>query len=219
MKRTYQPSKLVRKRRHGFRARMATAGGRKVFERAPRPRTQEALRLIGRPRRGRRARLSLSSYAEDVAEWSLNSLHEDGRPEPAGEAPGRLTKRAEFQRVSRGSRISVETFTLQSRRREGAERDAASARIGLTVTKTVGGAVERNRIRRRLKEALRAASPLEAESDHDYVLMARREALVRRFAALVNDVRDAFRAARRRETDSRERRSALRAPKGKDRRI
>ena len=144
-------------------------------------------------------------------------MHEDGRPAPAGEPLGRLTKRAEFQRVSRGGRVSVESFTLQSRRREGTGREAFSARVGLTVTKSVGGAVERNRIRRRLKEALRAAAPLETESDHDYVLMARREALARRFAALVQDVRDAFRAARRGATNDRGRGSAQRTPKGEDR--
>jgi ribonuclease P protein component len=145
-------------------------------------------------------------------------LLKDGGPDAASEPPGRLTRRAEFQRVSRGAHVSGAGFTLQSRRREEAGASpVCGARVGFTVTKAVGGAVERNRVRRRLKEALRAAAPLETEGDHDYVLMARRESLGRRFAALVDDVRKAFRAARRCGADSRGRGSAARTPKGKDR--
>ena len=144
-------------------------------------------------------------------------MHEDSIPSPAGEPPGRLTRRAEYQRVSRGRRLSVATFTLQSRRREETGEEAVpGARVGLTVTKGVGGAVVRNRVRRRLKEALRAAAPLEAQGDHDYVLMARREALGRRFTALVDDVRTAFRAAQRGEADSRGRGPAKRTTKNRD---
>jgi ribonuclease P protein component len=144
-------------------------------------------------------------------------LHEDGIPNPAGERPGRLTRRAEYQRVSRGRRLSVAAFTLQSRRREETEKEAVTgARVGLTVTKAVGCAVVRNRVRRRLKEALRAATPLEAEGDHDYVLMVRRETLGRRFTALVEDVRTAFRAARRGEADGRGRGPAKRTTKNRD---
>jgi len=146
-------------------------------------------------------------------------LREDAKPQPAGEPPGRLTRRAEFQRVARGRRSTAPTFTLQSRRREEAEQEAIRGpRVGLTVSKSVGGAVERNRVRRRLKAALRAAAPLEAESDPDYVLVARRAALGSRFAALVDDVRNAFRAARRGKAERRERASASSAVKDQDRR-
>ncbi len=145
------------------------------------------------------------------------SLDKDARPAPGGESFGRLKRRAEFQRVSRGRRKSVEAFTLQSARREDGESAASGARVGFTVTRKVGNAVERNRIRRRLKEALRLAGPLEARDDHDYVLMARREALAASFAALVEDLRETFRAIQRGERDGR-RQAAPATPKGRDRR-
>ena len=53
----------------------------------------------------------------------------------------------------------------------------APPRFGFTVTKQSGGAVKRNRIRRRLKEALRHLNPLPARPGHDYVILAKPEAL------------------------------------------
>lgn len=135
---------------------------------------------------------------------------------PAVQAFGRLRRRAEFQRAARGRRKAVESFTLQAVRRDEAE-GPTGPRVGFTVTKKVGNAVVRNRIRRRLKEALRAARRLEAEADHDYVLVARREALARSFAALVEDLRRAFRAVPRNQRDK-SRPAAQMAAEGRDRR-
>ena len=114
------------------------------------------------------------------------------------EAPafGRLTRRAEFQRTARGRRAQVEAFTLQANVRAEPSR-FAGPRVGLTVTKKVGNAVVRNRIRRRLREALRRASSLEALPDHDYVLMAREAALTLGFEALVGEIDLAFRRIHR----------------------
>jgi ribonuclease P protein component len=102
----------------------------------------------------------------------------------------RLKGRADFQRAARGRRARMDAFALQANRR--AAPDALGPRLGFTVTKKLGGAVLRNRIRRRLKEAARLSRDLETRPDHDYVVMAERDALRRRFDLLRADLIRAF---------------------------
>ena len=115
-----------------------------------------------------------------------------GRAAAVAPAWTRLRRRADFQRAQRGRRAQAESFVLQARARAEAEADAAGPRVGFTVTRKIGGAVERNRIRRRLKAALAAAGAIAPAADSDYVLVARRPALTRRFAALVVELERAF---------------------------
>jgi len=65
------------------------------------------------------------------------------------------------------------------------------ARIGFTVSKKVGSAVERNRVRRRLREVVRAAADL-TRPGHDYVLIGRRAGLGAPFAGMVEDFKGAL---------------------------
>jgi len=66
------------------------------------------------------------------------------------------------------------------------------ARVGLTVTKKLGGAVVRNRIRRRLRAASREVFAHHAAAGTDYVLIARKAAYSRNFAALLDDMKRAL---------------------------
>lgn len=117
---------------------------------------------------------------------------------PAGEASprrdqpapfARLKQRSEFLAVAKGARMHEAAFTLQALAREAGE---PVRRFGLTVTKKTGNSVVRNRIRRRLREALRLSGVARGEmadgAARDYVIVARREALSRNFAGLTHDI-------------------------------
>ncbi len=110
------------------------------------------------------------------------------RPSPA---PTRLKTRPDFLRVASGRKVYGRCVGMQVYRRGDDGLGVSECRVGLTVTKKVGGAVERNRIKRRLREALRAPG-LATDASHDYVLVARRDALTVTFAGLVADLRKCF---------------------------
>src|SRR5262245_21529534 len=96
----------------------------------------------------------------------------------------RLRRRAEFLAVAAGMRIPAPTFVLQARRRD----DEGPARVGFTVSRKVGTAVERNRVRRRLREAVRRSASRQMLAGHDYVIVGRRSALACDFTRLTGDL-------------------------------
>ena len=110
-------------------------------------------------------------------------------PQRADGPPRRLKKRADFLRAGKGVRAHATSLTLQAA--EGPS-NAAPPRLGFTTTKKLGGAVIRNRIRRRLRAAAAAIVPVDWEAGHDYVALARTEALRRPFPALVGDLAGAL---------------------------
>ncbi len=99
---------------------------------------------------------------------------------------GRLTKRPDFVAAAQGRRFHTERMTVQGRIRT--EADAGGLRVGLTVTRKVGHATERNRIKRRLREAVKQALTAHADRAMDLVVIARRPALAADYAALVDDL-------------------------------
>lgn len=92
----------------------------------------------------------------------------------------RLRQRADFLAAARGLKMPSAGFVLQARDRS----DQGPPRIGFTVSRKVGNAVERNRVRRRLREMVRLNSRDALRPGHDYVLVGRRAALSAAFSDL-----------------------------------
>ena len=107
----------------------------------------------------------------------------------------RMTRRSQFLAANAGVRVPMPAFVLLVQPRAD---DAADAGHGITVTKKIGGAVIRNRIKRRFREAIRAVYPDAAVAGADHVLIGRADALTIDYSRLTADLAKALGKAKRR---------------------
>lgn len=106
----------------------------------------------------------------------------------------RLLRHADFERVyKQGRRHFSASMTVFYWERQPADSGASATglRVGFTVGRALGGAVQRNRMKRRLREAVRMSRPVPGASA-DVVINPKKVVLTADFESILNEVRQAF---------------------------
>lgn len=107
----------------------------------------------------------------------------------AGAPVARLKKRPDFLAAAGAAKCARGAVVAQGRRRDD---DDPLIRVGFTATRRIGGAVVRNRAKRRLREAATTLIPLLARQGCDYVFVARGGTASRPWDSLLGDMRQAL---------------------------
>ena len=99
-----------------------------------------------------------------------------------------LKKRMDFVNVSKkGKRSFSKGFILQKYKRNTLLQDS-SVRVGFTITKKIGGAVVRNKIKRRFRAIIKDVLNKYLKKNYDYVIIANKKSLIMDYKELKNDV-------------------------------
>jgi len=104
----------------------------------------------------------------------------------------RIQKRADFLACAKGPHCARGAVLVQARARDENPAENSIVRTGFTATKRIGGAVERNRAKRRLREAARQILPDLARPGFDYVFIARGGVTTRPWPRLLDDMKSAL---------------------------
>ena len=99
-----------------------------------------------------------------------------------------IKKRIDFIKISKkGKRIFAKGFILQKYKRDLPIKENA-ARVGFTITKRIGNAVVRNKIRRRLRTIMREIVNNYLKKNYDYVIIANKKSLSMDYKELKSDI-------------------------------
>lgn len=150
MKMTFQPKKRSRAKVHGFRARMSTAGGRKVLA---------ARRLKGRKK--------LSAQAADVWPFLLFFSFYEEKAESMRFSES-LKKNRDFQKVYQNGKSAANRYLVMYIYPNETDRN----RLGISVSKKVGNSVVRHHLTRLLRESYRL-NETSFHPGYDIVVIAR----------------------------------------------
>ena len=154
MKRTYQPSKLVRKRRHGFRSKMKTKGGKKLLARRRKKRSKKTYCLMN---------IKIKS----------------------------LSKNEDFKKLLNGRKISNSYLTIFFKKIPNKKNTCLN--ISFVAKKKMGKAVDRNKIKRRLKNMTYAITKIaKLNLNFSYLVLAKKSVLEEKYDEIKEALQKSF---------------------------